>query len=265
VFLAPSPVLSLYATARTTGTVLESGAGATHSVSIYEGKMIQDSCIRMETSGNDIDEFVKQEFKSNGNSDFLSSVTVFSHATSGLQEDKKTTLDQVDLNGIARNVKESLGYVSINYLEELSKPVAEIERKYELPDGSHISITQERFKCSEAMFEPILIGKEEPGIHQIITASIEKCDESLKAELCKNIVLGGGNCLFPGLKNRLTKEMLNLNSSFKVKVITPPEMKYSAWVGGSILSSMPSFENKWISKEDFDERPHLLYTRLGLL
>jgi actin len=80
---------------------------------------------------------------------------------------------------------------------------------------------------TDDMLQPSLIGKEDQGIHQIINASINKCEEALRVDLSKNIILGGRNCLFPGLKDRLTKEMKDF-STFKVRIISPPEVKYSA-------------------------------------
>lgn len=34
----------------------------------------------------------------------------------------------------------------------------------------------------------------------------------------------------------------------KVKIVAPPERKYSVWIGGSILSSLSTFQQMWISK-----------------
>jgi len=60
--------------------------------------------------------------------------------------------------------------------------------------------------------------------------------------------------MFPGIDIRLTKEMSNLApSSIKVKIIAAPERKYSVWIGGSILSSLSSFQEMWISKDEYDE------------
>lgn len=39
----------------------------------------------------------------------------------------------------------------------------------------------------------------------------------------------------------------------KVKIVAPPERKYSSWIGGSILASLSTFQQMWISKQDYDE------------
>ena len=40
-----------------------------------------------------------------------------------------------------------------------------------------------------------------------------------------------------------------LFSSMKIKIIAPPERKYSVWIGGSILASLSTFQQMWISKQ----------------
>jgi len=60
--------------------------------------------------------------------------------------------------------------------------------------------------------------------------------------------------MFEGIKERLTKEVTNLVSdTTKIKIIAPPERKYSAWIGGSILASLSTFEQMWVSKDEYKE------------
>ena len=57
-----------------------------------------------------------------------------------------------------------------------------------------------------------------------------------------------------GFGDRVNKEVTSLcPSTMKVKVLTAPERKYSVWIGGSILSSLSTFQQMWISKEEYDE------------
>ena len=37
------------------------------------------------------------------------------------------------------------------------------------------------------------------------------------------------------------------------QIIAPPERKYSVWIGGSILASLSTFQQMWISKQEYDE------------
>merc|ERR1712087_463099 len=92
------------------------------------------------------------------------------------------------------------------------------------------------------------------GIHRLLNESIMKCDEDIRREMYTNIVLSGGSTMFRGIDNRLENELTVLAPApAKVKVIAPPERKYSVWIGGSIISSLSTFEEMWIKKEEYDE------------
>lgn len=99
------------------------------------------------------------------------------------------------------------------------------------------------------MFQPIKVGKEFPGIHELTFQSIMKCDVDVRKDLYSNIVLSGGSTMYNGIAERLNKEVVALApSAMKIKVIAPPERKFSVWIGGSILSSLSTFQTMWISK-----------------
>merc|ERR1712136_423835 len=42
-------------------------------------------------------------------------------------------------------------------------------------------------------------------------------------------------------------------NSIMNKIIAPPERKYSVWIGGSILASLSTFQQMWITKQEYDE------------
>ena len=81
-----------------------------------------------------------------------------------------------------------------------------------------------------------------------------KCDVDIRKDLYANVVLAGGATMFPGIGERMAKELAALApSTMKIKVVAPPERKYSAWIGGSILASLSTFQAMWISKGEYDE------------
>ncbi|KAF7382651.1 hypothetical protein HZH66_013053 [Vespula vulgaris] len=60
--------------------------------------------------------------------------------------------------------------------------------------------------------------------------------------------------MYPGIADRMQKEITALApSTIKIKIIAPPERKYSVWIGGSILASLSTFQQMWISKQEYDE------------
>merc|ERR1711879_1099421 len=98
------------------------------------------------------------------------------------------------------------------------------------------------------------VGRESEGIHKMTYESIMKCDVDIRRDLYQNTVLSGGSTMFPNIDARLSKEITALApASIKIKVVAPPERKYSVWIGGSILSSLSTFQEMWISKDNYDE------------
>ena len=66
--------------------------------------------------------------------------------------------------------------------------------------------------------------------------------------------MSGGTTMFPGIPERLSKEVTALApSTMKIKVVAPPERKFSVWIGGSILSSLSTFQAMWITRAEYDE------------
>uniref|UniRef100_A0A4W3JRC7 Actin alpha 2, smooth muscle n=1 Tax=Callorhinchus milii TaxID=7868 RepID=A0A4W3JRC7_CALMI len=92
------------------------------------------------------------------------------------------------------------------------------------------------------------------GIHETTYNSIMKCDIDIRKDLYANNVLSGGTTMYPGIADRMQKEITALApSTMKIKIIAPPERKYSVWIGGSILASLSTFQQMWISKPEYDE------------
>ena len=216
---------------KSTGIVLDSGDGVTNCVPIIDSFAYSNGTYSLDFAGKELTEYLVNLMAENGNK-FTS------------ESEKK----------IVQTIKENACYVALNYEDEL-KSVKPYE--YKLPDGTNVFIKEQRIKCPEALFNPSIINREGKGIAYICLESIQKCNKDLQKELYNNIILSGGNTMFKGLPERLIKEMKILDSHSmqdEIKINSNPERKLSAWKGGSILSTLSSFDDRWISKDEFDER-----------
>ena len=157
---------------------------------------------------------------------------------------------------IVRDIKEKLAYTAMDFRKEMeaAKTNPNLEKLYQLPDGREIVIGTERFRCVEALFEPSVLGIESSGIHETINTSILSCEIDIRRDMFANIVLSGGTTMFPRLPERIEAEILALVSPYtKVDVISPPQRRYSVWMGGSVLSSLTNFQEKWITRREYED------------
>lgn len=234
-FISMPAVLSLYASGRTTGVVLDSGDGITQAVPIYEGFALPLSIVRTDVAGRDITNFLKFLIRKEG---------LRFYTTAEFE--------------VIKRLKEQACYItssSIRANDDLATASDSDRISYTLPDGRAIEIgTSSRIKAPEILFRPDLIGNESQGIHDVLVHSIAKSDLELRKVFLENIVLSGGSTLFKGFGERLlgeVKKIVPRNSH--IKIFSSPKRLYSTWIGGSILANLGTFKRMCVSKRVFEE------------
>ncbi|KAM4818598.1 actin-related protein T1 [Thomomys bottae] len=230
-YLSNHAVGSLYASGYTTGLVLDSGDGITSTVPIYEGCSLSHAVTKLSLAGRDISEHLLQVILGKG----YSYPCLFS----------KIVMD---------DLKEKLCFVKLEPDKDSWKKTKEIRKEYTLPDGNVVHIGDDLCQVPEVLFEPDQLGIHDPGLSQMICSSIKKCDTDIQKNLFAEIVMAGGNTLFPGLDERLMKELESLDSvGMPVKITAPRDRCFSSWIGTSLMACMSTFKKMWVTASDFNE------------
>ena len=241
-YVSIQAVLALYSGGKNTGLVLDSGDGVTHTVPIFEGYALPHAILRLNLAGRDLTNYLQRILVQRG----------YTFTSSAERE-------------IVRELKEATCYVASDFESEYEKSqqTDECIESYQLPDGSMMTINDERFRTAEVLFRPELVGKETEGIHYVAYDSVERCEMNIRNNLLSTIVLSGGTTMLPGFAERLQDEISQmLLGSAEVKVVAPQEREFSVWIGGSIISSISSFESSWITKAQYQEEgPSIVHRR----
>nr|CAG4716559.1 unnamed protein product [Naegleria fowleri] len=233
VYIAIPAVLSLYASGRTNGMVIDCGDTVAHTVPVYAGHALTHAVLTFNWGGRDVTGCLMK---------ILSERNGYLFPT------------HADIAIAVKDIKEKLCYVALDFDEEMMKAASSIEKVYELPDGNTIVLGNERFICTEALFQPVYFGSKSSGLHENTFTSIHRCDRDIRQELYRNVILSGGSTMFEGMTERITKELVSMApSSMRINAIALPERHYAAWIGGSLLASLPTFQEMWVTREEYEE------------
>jgi len=222
-------VLALLGQGRTTGLVLDSGEGVTHTIPIFDGYGLPHCINRLDLAGRELNTLLAKLLAQEG---LCLTTTVEQHHV--------------------RMMKEKHCYCALDPASEFAETVT-----YELPGGRRVPLTDERWKCPEALFNPSLVGLESMGVAGLVWESISRCDIDVRKTLLSNVVLSGGSTMFPGFTERLTKELRGFAptaSQANIRVVQSKEQKFAVWSGAQVFASLRSMqEEQWMTIEDYDE------------
>ncbi|XP_029773397.1 uncharacterized protein LOC115274128 [Suricata suricatta] len=226
---AHQALLALYAYGRTTGLVLGSGHGTSYVAPILTGDLAPLDTYRLDVAGADLTEYLAQLLLASGHSS------------------PKT--------GLVNQIKEACCYVAMDTKAEMARTQAQARMDFVLPDKQVITLGSERFSCPEALFQPNLLGLNQPGLPQLALLSISGLEAKQQEQLLANVVLEGGTTLVNGFSERLRQEL-----GPRATVLGSPHRAVAAWLGGSIMASRDSFQSLWLSRHEYQEEgPWAIY------
>ncbi|KAM6169906.1 uncharacterized protein ACDL77_018371 [Rhynchocyon petersi] len=222
-------LLALYAYGRTTGLVLGSGYGTSYAAPILTGDFSPLDTYRLDIGGCDLTEYLVQLLLAGGHSP------------------PKTEL--------VNHIKETSCYVTMDMVAEMACTQAQACVDFVLPDKQVITLGSERFHCPEALFQPNLLGLNQPGLPQLALESIRRLESKQQEQLLANVVLDGGSTLMNGFPERLRKEL-----GPGATVLGSPHRAVAVWLGGSIMASRDAFQSLWLSRREYEEEgPWAIY------
>eukprot|EP01062_Namystynia_karyoxenos_P041632 TRINITY_DN3034_c2_g1_i1.p1 TRINITY_DN3034_c2_g1~~TRINITY_DN3034_c2_g1_i1.p1 ORF type:complete len:415 (+),score=157.01 TRINITY_DN3034_c2_g1_i1:85-1245(+) len=249
-------VLALYGLGRSEGVVVDSGDGISHTVPVYDGRVISGAVQRMEVAGRDLTDWMVEL----------------------LNEDQERRFTTSADRELARLIKEKTCYLEMDFdsaYERWEEDNTAFDEEFELPDGEKITVGRARFACPEALFDPALMGHEAKGLHKILLDCINKVGMDCRKTMWSNIVLSGGTTMFKGMEQRVEKEARELappGAKDVVKVVSDSSdegrgiRKCSVWIGGAVMAALGSFQEHWILKSDYDEMgPSIVHRRCDAL
>ena len=228
--LISSTCLSMYSTGRTTGLALNLGHDGCEIGALFEGNLI-GSYSRFSPFGgryicDQLQIWLEKQYPQHfGNHDFKDTI-------------------------IANDIK-----VKVCTVTMANQSSTTTSQPYELPDGQEIKISPEARQTPNMFFEPAAFGLTCKSIPELVASSLngEVHDLSISA-LKSTLVLTGGASLHPNLSERLDHCIKNsMHLTTPINLVATHERKFSSWIGGSILASLPTFKNKIISKQNFEE------------
>ena len=235
--LLDQSILSLYSYGATSGIVVDIG-DRTDIVPIVDGYKIESGITKLKVGGAAVTESLRRLSTEYGLR-YFSDVEFY----------------------ITRLIKEKIGFVSQDFgtdLENCTANAANYKRalevaQYQLPDRKTlIAMDSPLFRSLEGFFQPSLWGKDIPSIPECVLKAIQACDVDRRREMARSIFLSGGATLATGFQERLEQELTAISpSSYIIQVQASVSRHHAAFLGAAILASLDSFQDSWITKEDF--------------
>jgi len=272
-FLVKNSMLAAFANGRSTGLVLDCGAAHASAVPIQDGYVLQQAIVKEQIGGDYITQLCKHYF------DHKKLEIVPPYLVASKQQFKESEPPKwVRKQNIPPLTESWMNYANKKVIQDYQQAVLQVSTDapydkstaatypivhHEFPNGLNFESSWERFLIPEKLFNPHETGEGIPDtpntldMTQLVTTSVGMCDIDLRPALYGTLIVTGGNSLITGFTERLQMELSSkIPPSMRLKLITASqasERRFGAWIGGSILASLGTFQQMWISQSEYRE------------
>ncbi|XP_068454146.1 actin-related protein 5 [Clinocottus analis] len=141
------------------------------------------------------------------------------------------------------------------------KPANVVQPVFNMAEYHQLFVGTERLRCPEIMFQPSPTGEDQMGLMETLQYVLARYTPQQQEALVSNVFLTGGNMQYPGMKQRVERELLAMRpfqSHFKVTMASRPAL--DAWYGARdwALQHPPGGEGGaaegWISRQEYEEK-----------
>jgi len=228
----PSNVLSLYATGKSTGLILDSGESLTTSLGIHDETICLPSLLQVSFGGRDLNKKLEE-----------------------------ILLTKYDIGFSNSAERETVRWIKERYCKFPGERSTEKDNmSITLPDGKMLEIAlSDLYKVPESLFNASTMEKVLKnflGFTSILMQSVEKCDMETRPQLLRNIIIAGGNTCFENIEERLRDEVSKLvpvTLKAEITVTAKEDRGYAAWKGGSIIAKISSFKSQMKTLQQYKE------------
>ena len=286
-WLGRNSVLAAFGAGKATALVVDVGASTASVVSIHDGLILKKSVQRSPLAGNWLSSQLRSLFNSTDpktelNPHFMVEGKTPVDAGTPAQATFKTfevpptaSYHALEEERVLTEFKESVvqiwpgpGRLTSNYgpgATNLDYVRSQLPgRPFEMPDGSNQMWSADRFVVGEGLFDvasalPIPNESAPPKsqtIPEMVRAAVSAVDMDLRAVLLQNIVVTGATTLVQGFTDRLNSELTAMYPGARIKIQAAgltSERRFGSWIGGSIIGSLGTFHQMWISKKEYEE------------
>jgi actin-related protein 4 len=281
-WLSRTPVLAAFAAGKATALVLDVGGANTSVTAIHDGTVLKRSVQRSPAAGVWLSSQIRSLFKSNDPKvDIVPSFMIESKkpVEAGSPADARLRTFGFPIRDSFRAFEEE------RVITEFKESVVEVwrgpgrymapgnedylksqpGRVFEMPDGYNQMWREQRFRVAEGMWDDAAaypaVG-DEPALTKaqtipaLIKAALDGVDVDLRPNLLGNVVVTGSSSLMNGFNDRLNQELMAMYPGLKIRIHAAgltSERRFGPWIGGSILASLGTFHQMWISRKEYDE------------